>query len=237
MEPRLTLVTLGVNDVARARRFYEAHGFRGVRAKRRERRILLRRGCRAGAVRTRGSRPRRDGRRQPARVFGHRACPQREERGGGGAGAGRGRCRRRAHRQAGQARLLGRVLRLLRRSRRASLGGRAQSGLPARRRGPAAVAEVGAQPHEARQLHRRIHRGHSRRRAHHRHGRGERHQQPSQLLRHEVSARQGLPRDPRQSGPRRPGDPGPAGLRRARRRAWSRRHRRHLPHLPRRRWR
>ncbi len=27
MEPRLTLLTLGVNDVARARKFYEALGF------------------------------------------------------------------------------------------------------------------------------------------------------------------------------------------------------------------
>ena len=32
MEPRLTLITLGVADVARARRFYEALGFKAARA-------------------------------------------------------------------------------------------------------------------------------------------------------------------------------------------------------------
>ena len=36
--------------------------------------------------------------------------------------------------------------------------------------------------------------------------------QPAELLRHEVSAGQGLSRDPRQSRPRRQGDPGPARL-------------------------
>jgi uncharacterized protein len=32
MEPRLTLITLGVSDVARARKFYEALGFKAARA-------------------------------------------------------------------------------------------------------------------------------------------------------------------------------------------------------------
>ena len=36
MEPRLTLITLGVADVARARRFYEALGFKAGRASKEE---------------------------------------------------------------------------------------------------------------------------------------------------------------------------------------------------------
>jgi uncharacterized protein len=32
MEPRLSLITLGVADVARARKFYEALGFKAARA-------------------------------------------------------------------------------------------------------------------------------------------------------------------------------------------------------------
>ena len=65
----------------------------------------------------------------------------------------------------------------------------------------------------------------------HRHGGRQRHHQPAELLRHEVSAGQGLSRDPRQSRPGRQGDPGPARLCLARRGAGPGRHRRHLPQL------
>ena len=135
MEPRVSIITLGVGDLDRAVAFYEAMGLvrsqaitdgvaffqmggsiLGAVAARRARQGCRRRRCSAGRVRRR------------------RARLQHALRRRGRRGAGRGREGRRPHRQAGGPGLLGRLVRLFRRQRRPSLGGRAQPGIPDRRR-------------------------------------------------------------------------------------------------------
>ena len=202
MEPRLSLITLGVDDVARARAFYEALGFMAVRAQQRERRLLSRGRRRAGAVRPRVSPRMRAVDDSPpgfsgiALAHNVRSEAEVEQVLAEAVAAGGQLVKPR------QERLLGRLLRLLRRSRRPPVGGGAQPLLPARRRRAGLQAAEVAR-HTAMNHDRysddyiagilgdaRVHRL----------GRRQRHHQPSELLRHEVSARQGLQRHPRQSG-------------------------------------
>src|SRR5690606_14894960 len=86
-----------------------------------------------------------------------------------------------------------------------------------------------APPDGARKLFRRPDRLDSAREHLDRHGRGERKHQPPELLRDEVSARQGLSRGPRERWLGRPADPRADGLREPRRRAASDPDRRHFP--------
>lgn len=132
MDQRLSMITLGVRDMARAKQFYEAMGWRaneaggaqivffqllwtlpppgagrGRTARRRDAASKIRRHC---------------ARLQRARQGGSRSCAQ-----------GGRRCRRNTV-EAGAGGLLGRLFRLLRRSRRTSVGGRLQPALAARTR-------------------------------------------------------------------------------------------------------
>ncbi len=132
MESRLTLVTLGVRDLARARAFYEALGWRNRASEGAGRRLLP---VRRDGARPLGSRPPRRGQQDAGRRRlgrGH-ARPQRALARGGGCGAGRGARRRGLGAPRGRAHGVGRLLGPVRRPGRTPLGGGPQPGLGAQR--------------------------------------------------------------------------------------------------------
>ena len=208
MEPRLSLLTLGVDDVARSRNSTRRWGsWRRGPATMMSPSTWPAASClslysRASLLRDTGLS------RRQARLLRRDAGAQRALR---ARGCGRPRGSRGRRRSAGEGvaqGVLGRHDRLFRRPRWTSVGGGLQPRLPLRRGGQSAAACT--RSHEPRELQRPLHRRHPRRRQDHRHGRRQRGHQPAELLRHEVSAGQGLSRHPRQPDAGRQGDPGPA---------------------------
>ena len=136
MQPRLTLVTLGVADLAKSRAFYEAWGWKASSASQPECRVLP-----GEWPRARSLRPCRSCQGCRRRGQAHGLCRHHarlqcalERRGRRGLCA----CGRsgRASRQAAAGCFLGRLFGLFRRSRRTSLGSRLESVLSPRRTGP-----------------------------------------------------------------------------------------------------
>ena len=200
VEPRLTLMTLGVNDVPARARILRSAGFRGVAGRATTASPSTRRA--ASCSRCSGARPRR-------------GCDGRRQRAGSPASRLPTTCRSEAEVEAVLAEAAAAGGRIVKPAKRAFWGGYSgyfadpdghlwevahNPDFPLDAEGTAAAAEVRTDPAmnhdsysddyiadilgDARTI---AMVGAS---AHH---------QPAELLRHEVSARQGLPRDPRQS--------------------------------------
>ena len=129
MEPRISIITLGVSDLGRSTRFYrDGLGFPEHEAGGDEITFLALTGQLLGPLPA--GRPSR--RHRPARPEGHAAAcaarihhrPQRGDTRRSGLRAAAGRDGRGPHRQARRRNILGRLLRVLRRSRRLPVGSR-----------------------------------------------------------------------------------------------------------------
>ena len=137
MQPRITLVTLGVTDLAEVARLLRGLGLEGFGSEPGGESCSSRRNGLALALFGRADARRGRGRRGSAdRLCGHLARLQRALEGRGRRGLSPARSRPARARQAAAGRVLGRLFGLFRRPRRPSLGGGLESVLPHRRAGP-----------------------------------------------------------------------------------------------------
>ena len=133
MEQRLSLVTLGVADLDRSLRFYEALGWKRGNANPHVvffqlNGMILALWSRAALAEDAGLAPNERGFGGIALAYNARSKARRRRRARGGG------ARRRAYPEAREGHLLGRLFRLLRRSRRPPLGGRVEPGVDVERR-------------------------------------------------------------------------------------------------------